>query len=65
MKRNDQLKDNSTNSEEKSQNLKSRQTGKKKLKPLQNTIDYDSNTKQKKTKDEDILSKSNIKKIMI
>ena len=53
MKRNDQLKDNSTNSEEKSQNLKSRQTGKKKLKPLQNTIDYDSNTKQKKTKDED------------
>ena len=53
MKRNDQLKDNSTNSEEKSQNLKSRQTGKKKLKPLQNTIDYDLNTKQKKTKDED------------
>ena len=32
MKRNDQLKDNSTNSEEKSQNLKSRQTGKKKIK---------------------------------
>ena len=53
MKRNDQLKDNSTNSEEKSQNLKSRQTGKKKLKPLQNTLDYDLNTKQKKTKDED------------
>ena len=46
MKRNDQLKDNSTNSEEKSQNLKSRQTGKKKLKPLQNTIDYDSNTEK-------------------
>jgi LMBR1 domain-containing protein 1 len=53
MKRNDQLKENTTNSEEKSHNLKSRQTGKKKLKPLQNTIDYDLNTKQKKTKDED------------
>ena len=53
MKRNDQIKDNSSNSDEKSQNLKSRQTGKKKLKPLQNPSEIELNTKQKKSNDED------------
>ena len=53
MKRNDQIKDNSSNSDEKSQNLKSRQTGKKKLKPLQNPSELELNTKQKKSNDED------------
>ena len=47
MKRNDQLKDNSSNSDDKSQNLKTRQTGKKKLKPLQNPSELDLNTKDK------------------